>query len=107
MTSGTQGRSGFPEKVLVLRSMRKVASDAISHQHGLMDVFGRKFRFHVGVATIADLVGSIFQYCRKIRSMGVVAGSALPSSKRLMLDLRFLDLFYLGMAAIAQVVCLR
>lgn len=107
MAIGAERGAGFIEKLLFVRAVRAVARGAVADENRLMNRFLDELRFRIGVTAVADLVGPIFEDRRKIGTMGVMAGGAVPLRERLMPGFYVIRRLHLRVAGIAKIPALR
>lgn len=75
---GAKGGAGFPQELLLIRSVPGVARGAVPGQNGIVNIFLVEIRFRIGVAAVTDFIRPTFQDRRAIGSMGVMTGGAVP-----------------------------
>ena len=86
MAFGAQLRTaGIGQKAFFsVRSMGVVTGITLAFKYGFVDVGLGKLYFSVDMAGVTDGVHISFYHSRKIRSVGIMAGTALPLREWLM-----------------------
>lgn len=94
---------GRREQIRLRRTMAVVAGGAVASQNGFVGKCFHELRFRVGMAREAEFVAAILGHGNIVRSVGIMAGSALAPFERIVDGLAFQGIHGLGMAGSAEI----